>query len=236
MTSLCMRDAKVVDLDRPNIFLEKYFRGNQDEEALLDILKPIEKELEQLKVNYPVTIIYLPLRWCGYSYRYLAYTLGKKQYFPEGADPIPQNRLFEQYHAPQTQHMKDEIMKQLSSCKSTVRVILATVAIGMGVNVPNIRKIIHVGVPGTARQYFQELGRCGRDGMPGSAKLYYNNRDIASNKPGMTDEMRSYCKSVDKCLRVLLLSFLDAPEARSVIPGHLCCSACRATCACMNCK
>ena len=61
--------------------------------------------------------------------------LEDKQYFPVGSDKIPSNRLFAQFHAPQTSQMKDEILMQLCSVRSTVRVIFATVAMGMGVDI-----------------------------------------------------------------------------------------------------
>ena len=50
--------------------------------------------------------------------------------------------------------MKEEILKQLSSKASTFRVVFATVAIGMGVDIPNIRQVIHVGPPCTVKIYF----------------------------------------------------------------------------------
>ncbi len=41
---------------------------------------------------------------------------GTEQYFPHGTATIPENRLFAQFHAPQTSQMKDEIPKQLKHC------------------------------------------------------------------------------------------------------------------------
>ena len=90
--------------------------------------------------------------------------------------------MFAQYHAPQTSEMKEMSLNQLKSISSTIRVIFATVAIGMGVDIPCIREIIHVGAPASIQQYFQETGRAGRDGLPFKAVLYYNNRDIGKNR------------------------------------------------------
>ena len=78
--------------------------------------------------------------------------------------------------------MKDEILQQLCSATSTVRVIFATVAMGMGVDIPSIRTVIHIGPAGSVKAYFQETGRAGRDGKPARAILHYNNGD--SNKQG----------------------------------------------------
>jgi superfamily II DNA helicase RecQ len=124
------------------------------------------------------------------------HVLGNEQYFPPGSTSIPCNRLFVQFHAPQTTQMKEEILKQLCSGESVVRVVFATVAIGMGVDIP---EFIHIGPPSTVKAYFQETGKAGK---PSTAWLYYNNRDIAKNRVGMQDDMRAFCTSNNICLRI----------------------------------
>lgn len=237
--TLCMKDVKKVigNIDRPNIFIEKQFREGNDDDALEQIIMPIMEGLTKQKTIYPLTIIYLPLQWCGYAYNFFDYHMGQHQYFPYGANPEPSNRLFAQYHSPQTQKMKDVILKQLCSADCTVRVIFATVALGMGVNIPNVRYVIHFGVPGSVRQYFQEIGRAGRDGKPATTVLYYNNRDIDSNRKGIDDDIRLYCRLNDGCLRKYILTTMDAnkQDIISVLPGHMCCSYCRKLCTCLSC-
>ncbi|CAB3991929.1 Hypothetical predicted protein [Paramuricea clavata] len=131
--------------------------------------------------------------------------------------------LFAQFHAPQTRQMKEEILKQLCSKEGIVHVVFATVAIGMGVDIRDIRQIIHIGPPSSVKAYFQETGRAGRDGKPSTALLYYNNRDIAKNRVGMQDDMQAYCASNNTCLRKLLLKSLDYKQDIVFKPLHLCC-------------
>ncbi|CAB3981322.1 Hypothetical predicted protein [Paramuricea clavata] len=64
-----------------------------------------------------------------------------KQYYPDNANAVPKNRLFGQFHTPQTDEMKEEILYQLTSPNSTIRVVFATVAMGMGVDIPSIHQI-----------------------------------------------------------------------------------------------
>ena len=60
----------------------------------------------------------------------------------------------------------------------------------LGVDIPSIRQVIHIGPPCSLKAYFQETGRAGRDGKPAQAILYYNNRDIGKNRTGMQYEMK----------------------------------------------
>ena len=91
------------------------------------------------KLDYPLTIMYLQLKWCGFAFKYLSKHLGNEQYCPENAEPIPENRLFARYHSPQTIAMKHQILSELSSPSSKLRLILATVALGMGIDIPGIK-------------------------------------------------------------------------------------------------
>ena len=61
------------------------------------------------------------------------YTLGKKSFNPPEADPISDNRLFAMYHANTSPHNKDVVQKSLQDPDGVVRIVFATVALGMGV-------------------------------------------------------------------------------------------------------
>lgn len=135
--------------------------------------------------------------------------IGEESYFPP-SDRRAKNCLFAQFHASQTEMMKAEILKQLQRPdeSTSIRVVFATVAIGIGVNLSDIRHVVHVSVPAI----YQEIGRTGRDGKPSKASIYYNGHDISLKKPGMTNAMRSFCSEEDNCLRDIILDYLGSPS------------------------
>lgn len=64
------------------------------------IVIPIAKELALQREKYPMTIIYLKLKYCGYVYGLFEQILQDKQFVGDTKDPAA--RLFAQFHAPQT--------------------------------------------------------------------------------------------------------------------------------------
>ena len=126
--SLNMKDPKLVmaNPDRPNIFYEVLQRPSNLKQSNIDqfeeILSPIADELTTANVKMPVTIIYSSLELCGVGYAFLERKLGDNQFFPFGAPKIPQNRLFAQFHSPQTDKMKHELISSIvsESCKQRV--------------------------------------------------------------------------------------------------------------------
>jgi ATP-dependent DNA helicase RecQ len=57
-------------------------------------------------------------------------------------------------------------------------VVVATIAFGMGIDKPDIRWVFHAEPSGSLDEYYQELGRAGRDGAPAEAALYFRTEDL----------------------------------------------------------
>lgn len=79
------------------------------------------------------------------------------------------------YHAGLTYEQRKK--KQEDWINNKTQIIIATNAFGMGVDKADVRWVIHVDIPGSIEEYYQEAGRAGRDGKNAFAVLLYDDKD-----------------------------------------------------------
>lgn len=90
------------------------------------------------------------------------------------------------YHAGLNREEKDRRQNRWKA--NECRVIVATNAFGMGIDKPDVRLVVHLDMPGSLEEYYQEAGRAGRDGRKAYAVVLYGGTDQAKLKKRLADE------------------------------------------------
>ena len=101
--------------------------------------------------------------------------------------------------------------------------IVATVAFGMGIDKPDTRRVVHYGPPKTVEEYYQQIGRAGRDGLPAECLMFVSDGDFDKYKSDFyvgnlqgeqkanmlksVDTLKSFALDPIKCRRKALLDF-----------------------------
>ena len=125
---------------------------------------------------------------------------------PPNAPDLVRFRMVSMFTHCTHQSVKASVMERFIK-PSSLCIVIATVAFGMGIHRPDVRMAIHWGVPEDIELYIQQSGRVGRDGLPCYALLVYGSRDL--NKKYTSERMIKYCEnSENKCRRKLCLKTL----------------------------
>ena len=186
--------------------------------------------MKEKKENCSKTLIYCQTRkQAAIIWRTFKLDLDKDMYV--GQTMLPKDSMVEMYHAGTPESSKQHILKSVSLPDGHVRVLICTIAFGMGIDLKCARRVIHFGPSRTAECYLQECGRVGRDGGQSLCVLLYNGFLVSH----CSDDMGELIISQQKCHRRGILKHFPG-DHEIVVEGCLRCNVCAEACMCSGLK
>ena len=226
---LAMHNPVTIGLssNRPNI---RYVV--QPAKGLHELSSMLADELVQERTKTPKTVVFCrTLSDCADLFSSIKAKLGPKMTEPPGLPNIIELRLITLFTSATTSETREEVLAVFHEKNSILRLIIASSAFGLGVDIPDITRIVNWGLPNTLEELVQETGRAGRDGSPAEAILYFRNTGKKASK-----FVKEYAANTSLCRRYLLFKdFMFCECGNETVTPCRCCDLCTPMCNCIQC-
>jgi RecQ family ATP-dependent DNA helicase len=167
--------------DRPNLFIKV------QEIPTISVIEKSKKGNKFKNIQKTVAKEQLVLQWIKKypGEKIIVYTNSRKdsEELAIGLNKLI-NNCCEAYHAGLTKELREQIQSKFTD--GEIKVIISTIAFGMGID-QKIRVVIIFGCPSSIEEYYQQIGRCGRDNIQSDTILYFDYKNLIIGKHMLRD-------------------------------------------------
>lgn len=225
-------------MDRPAVISASPHKKNikymvREKSTPEDLVKVVSEALIALRTCMPRLIIFCKRYLeCARMYSLFRYYLDDQFTEPPGSLDLAKNRIVDMYCKCTEASVKESIIKSFCDPKGSLRVVIATIAFGMGLDCPDVRQTILWGAPSDVEAMIQQTGRAGRDGYLSCALLMHCKGD----RHLVSKSMQQFYQNSERCRRhMLFCGFDDFEHIDKPCTPCCCCDVCAKTCCCGNC-
>ena len=237
-TAIRLKIMRSLEMKTPALIMESPNRHNISYAVQIVTPDPAKtfqamiKDLKEQKGNPERAIIYCQtIKVTTFLYSFFVAELGEDVYVDNSLDP--KKRTVEMFHSRIDELNRDHILEAMGEPDGSVRVLIATIAYGMGIDCKNVKMAVHYEPSYNLETYLQESGRAGRSSteMCKSVMLY-----SSLMMKYCSEEIKTYARESSKCRRKMLLENFDV-DLKKLPPTehpHQCCDFCQGNCKCQG--
>lgn len=130
------------------------------------------------------------------------------------------------FHGEMSSNERMDIIEQYRN--GSINLVFATNAFGMGIDIKDIRNVIHFMIPESAEQYYQEVGRAARDGYGANAYLLYSSKNIDVKRTHFIDrsfpsesKLEEVYKNIGKRDGYKVIAYFDNEDIQECLPYYI---------------
>jgi len=192
---------KTLKLDNPKLVMSSFYRSNLD----ISIIRKYNTDLDFKEIHELLNKLKDDDRAIIYCK-----TKNETDDFVTRLKKV--NIVAKSYHAGKSNKSRNSIQNKFM--KGDINIIIATIAFGMGIDVPNIRLVINYGISKDMESFYQEIGRAGRDGENSKIYLYWANSDFSINKHFLNDIKDEKFKKKQMSRILQMEKFVNSKQCR----------------------